>query len=432
ERLRFANRAVGESAGLAPEQLPGMALADLLGPDAYARAAGYIRAVLAGRPQHFESFMARPGAAPQYFDTHMIPDLSGTEVAGFFVLVGDITQLKAAQAELERLNALTAEERDRAQAATRAKSDFLANMSHEIRTPMNAILGLTHLLRNAGPTPEQDARLGKIAVAGEHLLGIINDVLDISKIEAGRLCLEQKDFAPDAIIDYVLSMIAGKARDKGLELVVERDPAVPPCVHGDPLRLGQILLNFAGNAVKFTDVGKVTLRTRLLRRDAGKLMLRMEVEDTGIGLGHEQQRRIFDAFEQADSSTTREYGGTGLGLSINRHLTQLMGGEVGVRSEPGTGSCFWSTVWLGEAVGAEQSAGAGVAATVLRRDHAGARILVVEDNALNQEVAVSLLQSVGLHAEVAGNGLEACRKVRGEAYDLVLMDMQMPRMDGLT
>ncbi|MBL8471146.1 MAG: PAS domain-containing protein [Rhodocyclaceae bacterium] len=431
QRLRFANRAMSEHWGTSVEPLQGSTLRELLGADAYARAAGYTQAALGGVPQHFESCIAQPNRLPQYTDTYLIPDQVGSEVAGFFVLASDITELKAAQSELERLNVLATEERDRAQEATRAKSSFLANMSHEIRTPMNAILGLTHLLRNAGPSPEQAERLSKIAMAGEQLLGIINDVLDISKIEAGRLCLEQKDFAPDSVIEYVHSMVAGKAREKGLELHLERDPAVPDRLYGDPLRLGQIFLNFAGNAVKFTDLGRITLRVRLLRRDAGKVLLRVEVEDTGIGLSAEQQQRIFDAFEQGDSSTTRQYGGTGLGLSINRHLTQLMGGEVGVRSEAGRGSCFWSTVWLSEAKGAEAEAAEPGSAEILQRHHAGKRILVAEDNPVNQEVALSLLHDVGMEIDLAGNGLEACEMVQRENYDLVLMDMQMPKLDGL-
>jgi light-regulated signal transduction histidine kinase (bacteriophytochrome)/DNA-binding NarL/FixJ family response regulator len=316
-------------------------------------------------------------------------------------------------------------------AANVAKSAFLANMSHEIRTPMNAILGLTHLLQGKIEDDDDREQLRKIGQAGRHLLSIINDILDFSKIEAGKLTLSERDFDPSALLNDIASLIAPQAREKGLEVRIEADPDLG-WLRGDETRLRQGLLNFAGNAVKFTERGRIHLKVALADKSSNRLLVHFAVSDTGIGIAPEAQEQLFQSFEQGNSAPTRVHGGTGLGLAITRHLARLMGGEAGVESTPGAGSTFWFTAWL--APGAETGANTENrtdARETLREHCAGARVLVVEDNKINQEVAVGLLQNAGLVADTAGDGRIALEKVGSGDYDLVLMDIHMPEMDGL-
>jgi signal transduction histidine kinase/ActR/RegA family two-component response regulator len=325
-----------------------------------------------------------------------------------------------------------AEARTKANVANEAKSAFLANMSHEIRTPMNAITGLTHLMQQADATPEQAERLDKIDASAQHLLSIINNILDISKIEAGKLTLEQTDFHLDAIFDNVQSLLREQTKSKGLAIEVELNE-VSRWLRGDPTRLRQILINYVGNAIKFSEQGTIVLRASKLEENDAGILLRFEVQDTGIGIAPDKLANLFHAFEQADVSTTRKHGGTGLGLAINRRLAMLMGGEVGAESELGQGSTFWFTARLarGQGVMPDSSVGSTDAETELSSHHHGARILLAEDNAINSEVAVALLSGAGLVVDTAENGQVAVDKVRANDYDLVLMDIQMPEMDGL-
>jgi signal transduction histidine kinase/ActR/RegA family two-component response regulator len=319
-----------------------------------------------------------------------------------------------------------------AEEASRSKSIFLANMSHEIRTPLNAISGMAHLMRRAGLPPEQGERLGKLETAGEHLLEVINMVLDLSKIEAGKLALEEAPFDPRTLFENISSMLHERALEKHLVLRCDL-PQLPAQVLGDRTRLQQGLLNFASNAVKFTEQGSVTLSAAVLEENDATVLLRFEVSDTGIGISEEAQTRLFKAFEQADGSTTRKYGGTGLGLAITEKIAAAMGGQTGVISESGKGSTFWLTARLKKvAIQPSQVATEHFdAEAILRSEFAGSRVLLVDDEPINREIAEMLLEDIEFQIDLAEDGVEAVEQASRQHYDLILMDMQMPRMDGL-
>jgi PAS domain S-box-containing protein len=369
--------------------------------------------------------VARDGRRVPVEVTGYFQPASDGEPDRFIAFVTDISERERAKLKLQ-------EAKEAAEAASRAKSRFLANISHEIRTPMNAILGMAHLIRQDGITGGQAARLDTIDAAAQHLLKVLNDVLDLSKIEADRLQLEQDSVHLTELLRSVAGMIAPEAGAK--RLAVQVDPASPALwVRGDAMRLRQALLNYASNAVKFTARGTIRLAARVVDERRDGRLVRFEVRDTGPGVESGQLERLFQPFTQADASTTRRFGGTGLGLAITLRLAQLMGGTAGADSLPGEGSTFWFTALLGrcEAAAAACSDAAVAAADLAKLRHAGARVLLAEDNEVNREVALMMLAQADLQVETAASGAEALELAGRKRFDLILMDVQMPGMDGL-
>ena len=427
------------------DEVRGLPVIDVIAPEDKSIYTELHRQVLAGETRKAEYQIIGLQGQRRWVETHASPFVDKGKTSHLAV-TRDISLRKQAEQELlnhkeilekqveERTLALSIA-KESAEAANRAKSTFLANMSHELRTPMNAIMGMTELVMRNTREEKQKEKLEKVMHASRHLLGVINDILDISRIEAERLPLEHIEFQTAPLLDNLLHMIGPKAEEKGLSLTLELPEEIGRLnLLGDPMRLNQLLLNLTGNAIKFTQRGGVTLRVSQASRDKAFLVLRFEVIDTGQGIATEDQERVFSAFEQADASITRKFGGTGLGLAICKKLAQLMGGDIGLHSEAGSGSTFWFTVRLQTATTPPshvQKSSTESPEHILQTRHAGARILLAEDEPINREVSSNLLEDVGLIVDVAENGREAMRLAATNDYALILMDMQMPIMSGI-
>ena len=445
-----ANPAAERTLGLSLEQMRHCALADLcrglvtengspLPSDEYPTQV----ALATGQPVHDRVIGAFNPARGNYVwvKVSAVPLFKEGKPVEAYAYFEDITERRRIHAELDRyrlhLEDLVMERttelaaaKEAAEAASRAKSTFLANMSHEIRTPMNAIIGFAHLVQRATNDPRQQAQLGKLIDSAHHLLSIINDILDISKIEAGKLDLERTDFELESVLDKIRALLSEQAVAKGLELVFDIDATLLGALYGDSLRLGQILLNFTSNALKFTERGSVMLRARKMAETEVNVVIRFEVRDTGLGIAAAERSRLFEAFEQADSSTTRKHGGTGLGLAISRRLVEMMGGKIGVESAPGGGSCFWCAVQLGKGKASPSKYG------WLSSGLKGRRALVADDHAETGQILGGILRDFGLRIETVNSGGEALALIESadrstDPFELILLAWGLLDLDGV-
>ncbi len=448
-RVIFWNRASEKLYGYAIDEALGRQLEDLIIPDAMRQAViddvnGWV-AGGAAIPSGELVLRHKDGSPVAVFSSHVMQQ--GPDGPEMYCIDIDLAEQKRTEARLKRhrrhLEELVmartrdlVEAKAAAEAASRAKSLFLANMSHELRTPMNGVMGLIGLAKGRMHDAQGRDLLDKARRSAERLLGVLNDILDISKIEAGSMVLENVPLQLGASVDGVVGVLGHEAARKGLSLLVDLPTDLAGfTLRGDPLRLGQVLTNLLGNAIKFTERGEVVLRVRLAGEKDDSLCVRFDVVDTGIGIDMEAQSRLFTSFEQADNSMTRRYGGTGLGLAICKRLVTMMGGEIGMQSAPQTGSTFWFVVLLkkldASAVPSPPALASIAAEQRLMTEHAGARVLLAEDEPIAQIISEGLLEDVGLVFDLASDGSQALELARRNAYALILMDMQMPVMTGI-
>jgi PAS domain S-box-containing protein len=434
-RFTFFNRAALELMGYPAEELAGRQFLELIQEKDRDAARRFYGVQFARRtPNTYYEFAATKGNGETvWFGQNVRLLIDGEEIVGFQAVARDITERKRIEAELARA-------RDAALRSARLKSEFLANMSHEIRTPMNGIIGMTGLLRATDQTFEQQEYTRHIESSAESLLTIINDILDFSKIEAGKLDVEPVDLNLRMIVESSCGMLSERAKEKGIGFASTFDDRIPERLRSDPVRIRQVLTNLIGNAIKFTDRGEVRVRICMQEESRQHLVVRFEVSDTGIGIAPDVQSGLFESFTQGDSSTTRRYGGTGLGLAISRKLVELLGGEIGFESQAGAGSTFWCTIRFergqvdGQPSNGAENAPLNEPPTETPHDGDGSsrglRILVAEDNAINQKVTLGQLRKLGYTAEVASDGREVLDMLERRSFDIILMDCQMPVMDG--
>ncbi|MBO9649128.1 MAG: PAS domain S-box protein [Variovorax sp.] len=430
-RCTFANNAHERWLGRKSAEMAGITMEELLGPVRLGENQPLIRAVLAGEDQRVMRTRTMTDGTVVHYWLHFIPDRDDAGIVqGFITVAVDVTDMREAQAQLEQLNEALNERSAQAESASRAKSEFLANMSHEIRSPLNTVLGLAYLLRQTELDERQRELLKRIQTASTALLGVINDILDISKIEAGEMVIDETEFGLRELLEGVIEMAGVVANNKDIALRLDAEEDLPHRLRGDVTRIRQILVNLLSNAVKFTAKGSVRLNVRAVARDEHHVRLRLAVTDTGIGIEPALLDRLFTPFTQADSSTTRRFGGTGLGLSIVRQLAELMGGEIGVNSTPGAGSEFWVVLPLG--IASDDEAFPMLDELHPARRLEDVRVLVVDDSQINLDVCRHILESEGARVSLASDGAEAVGRLRAApgAFDAVLMDVHMPVLDG--
>lgn len=424
-RCSFSNSSYAASFNKTQEEMLGAYFRDVAQDSPLLEREQVLRLALDGAPQHFQQIVTNPDQSLRYDWVHYIPDCVEGKVRGVFALNSDITEIKQAQLQLERLNDELTQRTAEAEAANRYKSQFLANMSHEIRTPLNAVLGLLQLLQHTTLTMRQLDYAHKAQNAAEALLAILNDILDFSKIEADKIEIDHAPFQFEQLLGNLSVVLSSAVKDKNVEVLFDIGSGIPQTLHGDALRLQQVLLNLSGNAIKFTEEGEVVLSLRVMERSTDQVSIQFTVSDTGIGITEDKLESIFAVFIQAETSTTRRYGGTGLGLAISRRLVRLMGGELQVSSELGRGSSFSFTLNF------TQPAPHSIEMNLLEKRKTVWRVLIVDDNEIARAVLGQTARQFGWQVDVAASGAQALSKFgANQHYDAIFLDWKMPDMDG--